>query len=214
MDVAASGVCFPVPSDAPSNIPGASAPARGAAAGPLSDEHVRELSAARARSAKVRRAAGIATFNGWTLAVFAAVTVVGGVLGDWAALVLGAALGASAYAELRGAGMIRRFDAAGARVLGVNQLALGGVVLLYAGWSMYSAAQGAAAMQSVGDAQVDAMVQQISGLVIYGLYGSIAAFALIVPPLTAWYYFSRGPIVRAMVEQTPAWALEALRIAG
>lgn len=187
------------------------------ASGPLTTDHLRALADARARSRKIRRAATVATFSGWSMALFAMMTLVGALFGDIAALVLGVGLSLIAYNELRGGAMLRRFEPAGAKRLALNQLALGVLLVGYASWSLFKQLQTpmlAAAGGSTGDAELDAMVEGIGGMVAYGLYGTIGIVGIIVPGLTAWYYFTRGRLVREMLERTPAWVIETLRAAG
>jgi len=172
---------------------------------------------ARSRAKKLRRAASIGAFSGWTILIFAGITAVSAILGDVAAMVMGLALGTLGWNELRGVAMLKRFDPRGARVMGYNQIGLGLLIVIYAAWSLRSAADNpllSAQGGSTGDAQADAMISEITGVVTYGLYGSMMVAGLIGPGLTAWYYFSREKIVRAFVANTPPWALEAMRTAG
>ncbi len=153
-------------------------------------------------------------FSGWTMAFFAAVTLLGVVFGDYASFVVGVALGAVAFNELRGGLMVRRFEPRGARALGYNQFFLGAVIVSYASWSLYAALRQpllASAGGSTGDPKLDEMVRSLTALVTYGLYGSLFVIGIVVPSLTAWYYFSRERLVRAMIEKTPHWVIEAMR---
>lgn len=189
-----------------------------ASASPLAPEHLRAIELARTRSKKVRRAAGVAKGSGWTLAIFAVITMMGAVFGDVTSLVMGVALGALAFNELRGGKMIARYDAAGARVLGFNQLILGFVIVLYSGWSLYAASKTPMLSQleggTTGDAQIDATVQSISDFATYGLYGTLAGAGFIGCGLTALYYFTRARIVRDVVAETPPWVLDTMRAAA
>ncbi len=180
---------------------------------PLSADHLNALANARLRSKKVRRAAGVATVGGWTMGVFAAATLIGGLLGDWVALALGIGLGVVAYNELRGAAKLRRFEVAGTRLLGWNQIGLGAMLVVYAAWSLWSALSHPMLEQvgATGDADMDAMIGRISTMASWGMYGGVAVVGVIGPGLTAWYYFSRAKVVRKMVEETPAWVIEAMR---
>ncbi len=188
-----------------------------AAVGPLSPEHMRALGDARMRAKKVRRAAGVAAFSGWTMAIFAGITFLGVLFGDMTSLVVAASLVAVACNELRGGAMVRRFEPRGARVLGYNQFFLGAIIVGYAGWSILAVLRDPmlkAAGGSTGDPKIDQMVSELTTLVTYGLYGGMALVGIVAPALTAWYYFSRERLIRAMTEQTPAWVIETLRAAG
>ncbi|MCC6426913.1 MAG: hypothetical protein IT435_08825 [Phycisphaerales bacterium] len=185
--------------------------------GPLSAEHMQALAEARRRSKKVRRATGIAILSGWSMAFFAFITLIGGLFGDWASLILGAALGAIAFNELRGAGLLKRFDPRAGSILGYNQLVLGVVLVVYAGWSLWSALNHnalAAVGGSTGDPGIDEMVQGLSRTASYGVYGTLAIVGVIVPGLTAWYYFTRARHIRELTRATPAWVIETMRAAA
>ena len=188
-----------------------------AAPGPLAAEHLAAIAEARVRGKKVRRAANVAAMSGWTMVVFALVTLLGGLFGDFVALVLGTLLGVIAFNELRGAAMLRRFEMRGPRVLGWNQIGLGALLVVYGVYSLVHALTHpllASVGQSTGDAEMDAMIGRISDLAAYGLYGGVAIFGIIGPGLTAWYYFSRAKVVRTMVEGTPEWVIGAMRAVG
>lgn len=189
----------------PSNLHATSASA------PLTPEHIRQIEDARTRSKKVRRAAGVAKGSGWSLAFFAFISLAAGLFGDVTSLVVGAALGILAFNELRGGKMIGRFDPHGARVLGWNQLVLGLVILAYSLWKL---THPESVGEASGNAEVDEMVQNISSMVTYGLYGTLAVVGFLGCGLTAMYYFTRARIVREMVSGTPAWVLETMKAAA
>lgn len=149
---------------------------------------------------------------------FAMLTLLGGLLGDVASLVMGFALAALSVNELIGASQIRALNTAGARRLGLNQLTLGIVIILYAAWSLWSnlgpSATSELSDQLASDPQMQAMVGQVSMMVTWVLYGSMAAFGLIVPGLTAMYYFSRTRAIRVVLNSTPDWVVELMRKPG
>jgi hypothetical protein len=191
------------------------------AGGPLNPEHLRALSEGRLRAKKIKRAVGVAMFSGWTMAAFAVMTLLFALTGDVAGLLTGTALGAIAFNELRGAGKIKRYDASGAMLLACNQVALGVLICAYSAWSMWSAMhnpQLQAALNSVGgstgDPQMDAMLSSMTNMVTYGVYGTMFVVGIIVPGLTALYYYSRGRHVREFVANTPSWVVDAMRATG
>jgi len=170
---------------------------------------------ARVRAKKVMRAATIAVINGWTLGMFAAITSVTVLWGDWVSGILAVGLGACAFVELRGAGRLRKFDVSAARMLGFNQVALGAGVVIYAAWSYVAAKSGVVgAAGQTGDAGMDAMVADLANTLIVGLYGGMALFGVLVPGLNAWYYFTRARVMRELLAGTPRWVIEALKAAG
>ncbi len=146
------------------------------------------------------------------MAVFAVITGMGGLLGDVSSLVMAAGLGALGWNELRGAKLLGRFEAQGARVLGYNQLMLGVVIIAYAAWSMFAALH--VKPESSGSAEVDEMMREYTGVVTYALYGTMALVGVVVPGFTALYYFSRAKLVRNLHATTPAWVIDALRAAA
>src|SRR4051794_40425315 len=103
----------------------------------LSAEHLLDLQRARAALRKVRRAISVASFDGWTIGAFAALTLIFG-LTSASSVIMGLAMGAVAYVELRSAGRLRRLDPNAARMLGFNQLALGAVLITYALWRTFA----------------------------------------------------------------------------
>lgn len=186
-------------------------------AGPLTGEHLQAIAEARVRSRKVRRAATVAATSGWTMGAFGGITLLGVIFGDLLALAIGVALMALAYNELRGGAMLRRLEARGASVLGYNQLALGAVIVAYSGWSLIGSLTSpalASVSGATGDPQMDAMVRDLTTLLTFGLYGTLAAIGVIVPGLTAVYYFTRARVVRGVLADTPPWVLDAMRAAG
>ncbi len=185
--------------------------------GPLSADHLRTLTEARTRSRKVRRAADVATLSGWTMALFAGLTLLGALFGSLLSLAAGLGLAGVAYNELRGAAMLRRLDQRGARTLGYNQIALAVLIVGYAALSLVLQLRSSpleAMGGSSGDAQVDAMVTSITSSVTYALYGGMAALGVIAPGLTAWYYFTRARVVREFLKHTPEWVVTTMRAAA
>lgn len=150
------------------------------------------------------------------MAVFALVSAITAAFGDVVSLLLALGLGAAAFNELRAGSMLKRFDPRGARYLCYNQLAVGALILTYSGWSLYSTLRDPAltSLPSTGDAEMDALMSDITGKVTWGLYASMAVVGTLVPGLTAWYYYSRAALVRTLVAQTPPWVLQTLRAAG
>ena len=68
----------------------------------LSAEQILQIAEARLRWGKIRRGVAVALFDGWTIAIFAGLTLLGGLF-NWIGLVLGAGMATVAYIELRGA---------------------------------------------------------------------------------------------------------------
>lgn len=191
----------------------------GSPVGAISPEQARALVDGQHRARKVRRAAVVAAVSGWSMVVFAAVSVLAGCFGDAASVVAGVLLGAVAVNELRGGAMLRRLEMRGPRVLAWNQAMLGVLIVGYAAWSLVAARSSPAlaalgARGGTGDPEVDAMVAQVARVATYGVYGSLMVVGVIVPGVTAWYYASRRKHIEAMVRKTPGWVVEAVRAAA
>lgn len=185
--------------------------------GGLTAEQFRALSAARLGAGRVRRAAGIAAFSGWSMVIFAAMTMLGALLGSMSSLAIGVCLGLIAWRELCGARMLWRMDLRGPRLLGFNQVVLGALIVLYSAWSFLDAMTTPpleALGGSTGDARMDKLVAELSTMVALWLYSTLAVVGVVVPGLTAWYYFSRARYLQELRAHTPEWVVETLRIAA
>ncbi|MHC4766382.1 MAG: hypothetical protein ACYTF2_14895 [Planctomycetota bacterium] len=83
----------------------------------LTNEQLVAITQARRQGRKISRAATVAAVSGWTLAVFAFLTLLFGLF-SLTSLLLGVGLGIVAYIELRGSRELRRFDETAPRRLG------------------------------------------------------------------------------------------------
>jgi hypothetical protein len=183
-----------------------------AEASPLSAAHLREMHDARLRAKKIRRCVTVANFDGWSVGVFGALTLLFGVFSvvGW---VLGGGMIAIAYVELSTVPRIKQLDPKAARRLGWNQLALASLLLGYAGWSLYGAWFGpdplAATIAAAPEtAEMLAPYSAIARLISVAVYVALAAVAIFAQGGTALYYFTREKHIRAYREQTPGWIIE------
>ncbi|MGH7244418.1 MAG: hypothetical protein ACREJD_13490 [Phycisphaerales bacterium] len=182
--------------------------------GPLSGEHLNQISDARKRAKKILRAAGMAWLSGWSMAVFAALSLAFAFMSDWSAWTIGIGLAVCAANELRGGAMLKGMNPRGASILGWNQVFLGVLIVAYALWSLYSTSKSpalASLAQGTGDPGIDAMAKELTTVVTWALYGTMVVVGFVVPGLTAIYYFTRGPLVTAFRRETPDWVLEVIR---
>ncbi len=175
---------------------------------PLTLEQRLELSEANERARKFLGAVKVATFNGWTIGVFAAFGVLFGIF-SVTALVMGIGLGLVARNEFRGRKLLRQFDPLGPRLLGRNQLGLMGLIIVYCLWSMYQATShplseipGLEALAEYGDL--------ITTLTL-AVYGVVIFVTALVQGLNARYYFARTQRVKDYVRETPGWIVEIQR---
>jgi hypothetical protein len=67
---------------------------------------------------------------------------------------------------------------------------------------------------TTGDAKMDAMISRLNIALAWGIYGGVAVIGVVGPGLTAWYYFTRGKVVRAVLDQTPDWVIHTMRAAA
>jgi hypothetical protein len=183
--------------------------------GGLPPEHLRQLAEARHRAAKVRRAAFVATLDGWSIGLFGALTFLCGLF-SWIGLVLGGIMLGVALVELRGARRLRRLDPDAARTLGFNQIVLGSALLAYAIYSLWGVFRDRSALLdqlAVNAPELAGMgsLQTLARAIGILIYGTLAAVAIFGQGATAWYYFSRRRHINAYLRDTPHWIIDAHR---
>jgi hypothetical protein len=191
----------------------------------LSSAHIQAITAARRAAKPVRRCATIASISGWTTGLFAIITLASSI-GDAAAMMLGVGMCFTAYFELAGSRLLKSFDSRGARVLGWNQIVFGVMLVSYALWRMHAPPDQSAMLAQIGggatgDPVVDEMLAGIQGdagallsNVMLLVYVVIAAVGVVVPGLTAVYYFTRRGHVEKLRRGLPAWVLDVMRAHG
>jgi len=181
----------------------------------LASEQLQQLSQAQRAGKKIRRAASVATSDAWGIAIFAALTFIGGLFSP-SGLILGLGMGIVATVEFNGAYRLRRLDQQAARMLGWNQLALAGLLILYASWCIYGTLTSDNPWELLDSAgpEVREMLRPMAGLMrqlTVLVYGCLIAVAIGAQGGLAWYYFSRAKHIRAYLSQTPAWILQMQR---
>ena len=189
--------------------------AGGAEGSPLSPEHLKQMEEARQRAKKIRRCIAVANFDGWSVGVFGALTLLFGVftLTGW---LLGGGMLAVAYVELSAVPSLKRLEPSVTKRLGWNQIALSAILLTYALWSLYAAWFGpdplAEAIASAPEtAEMLAPFSSIARLINAAVYIALAGVAIIAQGGTALYYFTRAKYIRAYRDQTPRWIIEMQR---
>jgi hypothetical protein len=181
----------------------------------LTYESQQQLQAARTAFRKIGRAVSVAKSDGWTIAFFAGVTILFG-LGDWFSMLLGAVLGVIAWTELRGATQLRQLQPRATRLLGRNQLVLGGLLVLYAAWRMYTSlhGHGALALDAGSDPELqkltsslDKSVQDTVNEIMFAVYAAVLVVGLGSALGMSRYYFSRQKYIDSYLNDTPAWII-------
>ena len=181
----------------------------------LSPEHRAQIVAARRLSGKLRAAAAVAAVDGWTLGVFAVLTILFSLTSP-VALALGAGMLAVSYFELRGARDLKRLDPRAPRLLTLNQFALGAMLFVYGAINLWLSLHEAHPMASMAgqNPELESMLLPYEGLVrnISALfYAMVMLVALVEPGLMALYYHRRGKVLQAYLQTTPQWILELQR---
>jgi hypothetical protein len=183
----------------------------------LSPEHFAQLTEARRRAKKIRRAVSIANFDGWATGIFGALTFFVGLIAfSFVGIALGAAMLVVAWVEFRGARHLRQLDPNATTSLALNQVVLGAALLLYAIFSLWNVARGQGFLSeqlanSAELAQAGLKFDSLARLLGVLVYGTLAAVAIFGQGGTALYYFTRRKYVEAYRRETPQWILDAQR---
>ena len=179
---------------------------------PLTDAHQQELALARSQIKPIRKAAKVASFNGWTMSVaailsapFAIFSVVGAVMTIGLSVV--------AYNEFWGRRQLLRLNPAGATLLGWNQLGLLTMIVAYSTWMLWAAIAGPSPLAAELEAhpELGEALGSVEGFedlyqsVSVAFYGVVIAVSVLVQGLTALYYFTRRQLVVAYQRDTPEW---------
>jgi hypothetical protein len=177
-----------------------------------------ELVLAQNRSRAIRRAAGVANFNGWVTgaiallsAPFAFFSVTG--------FLVAVGLVVVAFNEFRGRRRLLEYDPSAAPFLGWNQVGLMILITAYCGWTMFVSA-GAVAAEMQAKPELAAAIGSVEGFeelyrqVVFIFYGTVIALTVAFQGLNAAYYFSRRKPIAAYVQETPAWVLEIQRLSA
>lgn len=178
-------------------------------AGPLSVQQKATLEEAATRLRKLMRAARIGKVNGWTVAIFGVLTVVWGLLSGGRGILVGLALIAVAWNELRGVARLRALDPEGARILGWNQLFLAGVVGVYCLVTIvHSRLAPDPSMQQV--VELAGLPSDVVADLTTLVYGGVILGVALVQALLARYHFRVKAKIAAFRHETPPWVVELL----
>jgi hypothetical protein len=186
--------------------------------GPLTEEHHHELALANGRAKKIRRAAGVAAFNGWVTGIFAALSAPFALF-SFAGFLVTVGLSVIAYNEFRGRKRLLQFDSSSPTLLGWNQVALLTVIIVYCFWMLYVGLTSAGPFASEMEAnpKLGAALGSLDEfdyvykLLVAAVYGTVIVLSVIFQGLNALYYFTRRKHAEAYVQETPDWVLDLQR---
>jgi len=187
--------------------------------GPLTEEHHRELALAAGRAKRIRRAAGVAGFNGRVTGVLAALSAPFALF-SIAGFFVTLGLAVIAYNEFRGRKRLLQFDASAPALLGWNQIGLLALIVVYCLWMLCASLAGTgtlAAKMELTPELADALGSlQFEGLykgLVAAVYGTVIVLSAIFQGLNAFYYFSRRKDVEVYLQESPKWVLDLQRMA-
>jgi len=176
----------------------------------LSPENLRELASAKAALRKINRAVSVARFDGWTIAIFAGLTFLMGMTSP-TNIILALGLGTVAYLELSAASRLRRLDPTAVKMLGLNQLGLAAVLIIYALWQIHAQLSSGGELISTIQQYDAADAQNIANLerpLVILFYSALIAVAVLGMGGMSWFYFSRAKHLADYLNQTPQWILD------
>lgn len=184
----------------------------------ISPEQLEALGEARLRCRRITRAAGVATFSGWTMGCFAVITLISGVF-SLRALLLGIGLCVVTFVELRGAKALRRFDLGAPLRLALNQSGLALIVTIYAAWGIAHALMAPGPyddyLSGGGEmAEMLAPIDRLTRVVTVGVYAAVICGSIVAQGCTALYYLTRRRHIADFLERTPGWIAETFRVAA
>ena len=182
--------------------------------GAISPEQLQAITIARHQGRKISRAAMVASISGWTMAVFGAISLLGGLF-SVPSFLLGLGLSVAAFVELRGARGLRALDLAAPRSPALNQLGLLVVVIAYAGWSIVTALIGPGPYDeqlAAGGpiAESLAPIDHLTRAVTVAFYAAVIGGSMVAQGCASAYYFSRRRHMTAYLQRTPKWVIETL----
>lgn len=183
----------------------------------MAPEHIDAIALARHQARSIIRATRVAMCSGWSCAVFAFFTLLGGLF-SMPAFLLGLGLGVVAVEELRGAALMRKFNLSAPRRLGFNQIALGVMLFAYAGWSILAMLTGPgmydAYLHDPLLAQTLEPIARLHTAVTIGFYSLVIFISIFAQGGMAMYYFTRRKHMADYLNRTPKWIVDALRAAA
>lgn len=185
---------------------------------PLNPQQRISIADAGRRSKRIRGAARVAAASGWTLAIFALLSLVFGIF-SLPSLIVGLGLAMVAYNELRGRDRLLEFDSTAAHFLGWNQIGLMSLLIVYSVWGLYSGLTSpppyAEELRAMPELQTSlGQVEDLYRFATMAVYVGLIVFAVIFQGGHAVYYFSRQKVVEQYCRQTAPWIIDIQRLAA
>jgi hypothetical protein len=194
---------------------------------PISEPQRQALHAAEAAARRFAFAPKVATLNGASMLLAAAISLLLGLF-DHGLLLSAVVLGVCGWFELDGGRRLRAYDPRAPLQLALNQLVLLALVVSYAAFKLVSAFTGenslvaelaqhpelAAMLGQVDDPNVTQALDSMSDMYRWGVvavYSGLIGIAAIIQGGVAAYYLSRRKYVKAFLESTPPWVIEFMR---
>ncbi|MBC8873680.1 MAG: hypothetical protein H8E44_29940 [Planctomycetes bacterium] len=187
--------------------------------GPLTQEHHHELALANGRAKKIRKAAGVAAFNGWVTGIFAALSAPFALF-SFPGFFVTVGLSVIAYNEFRGRKRLLQFDSSSPTLLGWNQVGLLTLIIVYCLWTLFVGLTSAGPFAAEMEAEPE-LANALGSLgefdylykvLVVAIYGTVIVLSAIFQGLNAFYYFTRRKHVEAYVQTTPEWVLDVQRM--
>ncbi len=187
--------------------------------GPLTQSHQEEIAAAHDRARKIRKAAGVANFNGWVTGFFA-VTSIPFAFFSLISFIVMAGLSIVTYNEFMGRKRLLRFDPKAAAFLGWNQIGFLALIICYCLWMLVAGlmSEGPFAAELEAKPELREVFDSVDGfdvlykMIIAAVYGLVIFLSVIFQGFNAFYYFTRRKFLDAYVRETPDWVINLQRL--
>lgn len=181
----------------------------------MTSDQQRALENANDRAKKIHRMAGVAAFNGWSLGIFAAISIPFAFFSVSSAIIT-IGLGILAFNEFKGRRMIRAFDPGAGKLLVMNQIGLMTLLVGYGAWGLYKALTDpspyAEYMNMGAGTEMIQNIEELRVIFSIAVYAGVIFFTLIFQGLNAWYYHRRGKMIQTYIDSTPGWILQFQRM--
>jgi hypothetical protein len=176
-----------------------------------------QLTAANTAWKKLRRLAAYASFDGWTLTLLGALTMICGGYGSPLGLLISFVLLGGGLFELDSVKRLGRLNPKAIVRLACNQLGLAVGLTIYAVVNLIQARHGGGVagqlQQSIAEAQL-ADAGQISSRAVEIFYSGLIGITIVVQGGTALFYLTRQNHLQRYLRETPDWIQQMQRESG